>query len=292
MSLTSLRSANATVPVVLFAHGALAPEIAELCHRFGVMVAEQGPYRDRLAAMSSRGSGALASFPLVHKGLNFAELAAADFGQVLCCDLDTVFLGDVDVLFDRYGGPDVVAREEVHCERSIHGADPTFINETLFVYIASHLGRKVVPPFNTGVVLYNNRVVRRLADVMSTFVDDVWRLLCGLTIDGFANAGTADDPAFEWMPAVRRDADRIDLSRALPVPSNNAWIVEEIAWWLTLGSVPGLTYGDFSPHDVAQTNEFIVAAPDRSTWTVCHYFSRNLAAIAGWLNHSTFAEAS
>jgi hypothetical protein len=289
ISLTSLRAANTTVPVVLFAHGALAPEIAELCHRFGVMVADQGSYYLRLAAMSPRGAAALASFPLVHKGLNFSELAAADFDQVLCCDLDTLFLGDVDALFDRYGGPDVVAREEVHSGRSVHGADPTFIDETLLAYIARHGGRTFIPPFNTGVVLYNNRVVHRLAAAMPTFVDDVWRLLCGLTIEGFPNAGIADDPAFEWMPTVRRDANRMDLARALPVPSNNAWIVEEIAWWLALGSVPRLTYADFSPTDVAQTNEFSAAAPDRSSWTVCHYFSRNLTAMSNWLHQSALA---
>jgi hypothetical protein len=291
MSLFSLRAANAAVPVVLFAHGALAPEIAELCHRFGVMVADQGSYYLRLAALSPRGAGALASFPLVHKGLNFSELAAADFNQVLCCDLDTLFLGDVDVLFDRYGGPDVVAREEVHSGRSVHGADSTFIDEALLAHIARHVGRTFIPPFNTGVVLYNNRIVRRLATVMPTFVDDVWRLLCGLTIDGFPNAGTADESVFEWMPAVRRDADRLDLARALPVPSNNAWIVEEIAWWLALGSVPGLTYADFLPTDVAQTNEFAMAAPERSSWTVCHYFSRNLAALSAWLYQSALARA-
>ena len=227
----------------------------------------------------------------MHKSLNFAELAAAGVGQVLCCDLDTVFLGDVEQLFDRYAGRDVVGREEVHSGRSVHGADATFIDERLLAHVAGHLGRTVVPPLNTGVVLYSQRAVKRLAGAMSVFVDDVWRLLCGMTIEGYPNSGVADDPVFEWMPAVRRGADRSDLARALPYPSSNAWLVEEVAWWLALGAVPDLSFGDFSPLDVAQSNEFLAASPTQSPWTICHYFSRNLGEIVGWLQRSSLAAA-
>ena len=63
LSLTSLRAHSASMPVVLFSHGPLAPEIAELCHRFGVMLADQGPYHDRIAGLSSRGAAALGAVP-------------------------------------------------------------------------------------------------------------------------------------------------------------------------------------------------------------------------------------
>ena len=33
----------------------------------------------------------MALYPLLHKNLNFGELAAAGAGQVLCCDLDTIY---------------------------------------------------------------------------------------------------------------------------------------------------------------------------------------------------------
>ena len=48
ISVSSLRASNPSIPVVLFSHGPLAPEIAELCSRFGVMVPIRAPYRDRL----------------------------------------------------------------------------------------------------------------------------------------------------------------------------------------------------------------------------------------------------
>jgi len=111
LSVSSLRASNTRIPVVMFSHGPLAPEIAALCNRFGVMVAEQGSYGGRLAALSPRSGTAMARYPLLHKKLNFAELAAAGTEQVLCCDLDTIFFTDVDVVFDRYTGPDVVARD-------------------------------------------------------------------------------------------------------------------------------------------------------------------------------------
>lgn len=292
LSLSSLRASNTDMPVVLFSHGSLAPEIALLCQRFGVMVGEQGSYRARLAALSSRDADAMALYPVLHKHLNFAELAAADVDQVLCCDLDTIFLGNVDGLFDRYAGPDVVAREEVYSGRSLHGADRAFIDESLLGHIARHLGRAGVPPFNLGVVLYNNGSVGRLARVMSTFIDDTWRLMTGLTVGGFPNTEVAGGVSFPWMAAVRTHASHADRQRVLPFPSNNGWLVEEVAWWLTLGSVPSLTFADFSPQDVAQNGEVLSTPLDRSTWMLCHYYSHNLARIVEWLEQSALARSA
>jgi hypothetical protein len=285
LSLSSLRASNTRIPVVLFSHGPLAPDMAVLCNRFGVMVAEQGAYRDRLAALSPRGVDAMALYPVLHKNLNFAELAAAGVGQVLCCDLDTIFLTDVEILFDRYAGPDVVAREEVYSGRSIHGVDHSFINEPLLTRVAGHLGRAVIPPFNLGVVLYNNGVVGRLTAIMATFLDDVWRLMTGLAVGGFPNSDIGANTSFPWMAVVRRQISDDDRQRALPFPSNNVWIVEEVAWWLALGSVPALTRADFASRDVAQNGEVLGTPPDRSTWAMCHYYSHNLTRVVEWLRY-------
>jgi hypothetical protein len=287
ISVSSLRASNTRIPVVLFSYGQLAPEIATLCNRFGVMVAEQGTYRHRLAGMSPNSADAMALYPLLHKNLNFAELAAAGAGQVLCCDLDTIFRFDVDALFERYAGPDVVAREEVYSRRSIHGVDNAFIDEPLLNRLAVHLGRAVIPPFNLGAVLYNNGVVARLTGVMATFVDDAWRLMSGLTVCGFPNSDVAGSASFPWMTDVRRFVSDRDRQRALPFPSNNGWIIDEVAWWLTLGSVPGLTRADFAPRDVAQNGEMLGTPLDRSTWALCHYYSHNLTRVIEWLRHPT-----
>ncbi len=283
LSVSSLRATSGTIPVVLFVHGPLAPEIARLCSRHGVMVAMQGAYRDRLAALCPRGADALARYPVLHKSLNFAELAAAGVCQALCCDLDTIFRRDVAHLFDRYRGDDVVAREEALSARSPHGADPTFIDEALLARIAAHLGRRATPPFNLGVVLYNNGVVARLAAIMPTFVDDVWRLITGVAFDDSRAEPAWVEHSSPWLAATRAIARRDDVERALPFPSSNGWIAEEVAWWLALGAVPGLSYGDFSPHDVAQNGEVLGTPLDRSPWTLCHYYSHNLAQVTEWL---------
>lgn len=283
LSVSSLRASNPGIPVVLFSHGPLAAEIAELCSRFGVMVSDQGAYRDRLAALSPRSGDAMARYPVLHKSLNFAELTAASAQQVLCCDLDTIFFGDVEILFERYAGPDVVAREEVYSGRSIHGADHAFIDEPLLERVAGHLGRAVVPPINLGVVLYNHGVVAQLVAIMPTFLDDAWRLMTGLTIRGFPNADVAGNASFPWMEDVRRRACDADRQRALPFPSNNGWIVEEVAWWLALGSIPGLTRADFAACDVAQNGEVLSTPVDEARWALCHYYSHNLERVVEWL---------
>ena len=285
LSVSSLRASNPRIPVVLFSHGPIAPEIAELCNRFCVMVAEQGPYADRLAALSPRSGTAMARYPLLHKNLNFAELAAAGFEQVLCCDLDTIFFTDVEAVFERYAGPDVVAREEVYSSRSVHGTDRAFIDEPLLEHLAHHVGRTVFPPINLGVVLYNHGVAGRLTSIMPTFLDDAWRLLTGLTVREFPNSHVADAATFPWMDDVRRHASDLDRQRALPFPSNNAWIVDEVAWWLALGAIPGLTRADFDTRDVAQNGEVLGTPRDRATWALCHYYSQNLTPVVDWLQH-------
>jgi hypothetical protein len=41
----------------------------------------------------------------------------------------------------------------------------------------------------------------------------------------------------------------------LPFPSRNPWIVDQVALWLTLGQIPGLTHGHFRPEHVGQGGE-------------------------------------
>jgi hypothetical protein len=286
LSVSSLRASNARMPVVLFAHGALAPEIAELCSRHGVMVSCQGPYRDRLAALLPHRGDAMARYPVLHKSLNFVELAGAGVEQVLCCDLDTVFFSDVEHVFERYGGSDVIAREEVYSSRSMHGADRAFIDEPLLARLAAHLGRAFIAPINLGVVLYNHGVVARLASIMPTFLDDTWRLMTGLTMPGYPHSAAARQPSLPWLAEVASRATDDDRQRALPFPSNNGWIVEEIAWWLALGSIPGLRLADFSAHDVAQNGEVLSTPRHQAPWALCHYYSQNFDRIVEWLRHS------
>jgi hypothetical protein len=55
----------------------------------------------------------------------------------------------------------------------------------------------------------------------------------------------------------------------LPFPSSNFWIVDQVALWLTLGQIPGLTHGRLSRADVTQGGE---QAGDTNSGIVYHYF--------------------
>jgi len=258
VSLRTLRAHNAEIPVALFAYGGINAELAALCREHGVLVHDQGPYAQRLAALCPAGWRSLVSYPLLHKFLNFHELARTGARQILFCDCDTVFFADVEALFDRYGDADLVAREEVHSSRSIHGVDRTFVDEPLLARIAAADGAAVVPPFNLGVVLFNHGAWHELAQLDALILDYAWRFRTG----------------------------------ALPFPSTNWWILDEVATWLALGHVPGLRTADFRPADVAQNGEFARSDPHTAGWTLCHYYSQNMHRIEAWLAGEQAAAAA
>ncbi len=258
ISLGTLREHNPSIPTALFVYGGMGAELAALCREHDVLVHQQGPYAERLAALCPAGWPALAGYPLLHKFLNFRELARTGARQILFCDCDTVFFDDVERLFDRYGDADVVAREEVHSGRSIHGVDRTFIDEPLLARIAAADGAAVVPPFNLGVVLFNHGVWRELARLDALIVDSAWRLTAG----------------------------------ALPFPSTNWWILDEVALWLALGHVPRVRTADFAPGDVAQNGEFARTDPRAAGWILCHYYSQNMHRIEAWLAGELAARAA
>jgi hypothetical protein len=283
LSVGSLRVHNPQIPVALFVHGSLPAGFAAICRDHRVMVHEQGSYDARLRALGPAGAAALAAYPVLHKELNFAELAATGVEQALCCDLDTLFFADVDHLFQRYDGADVVAREEVFSGRSIHGCDPNFIDEPLLAHVATAMGRRAVDPFNLGLLLYSRRAILRLAGLMVTFVDDAWRLSCGLACGSRATAGMSDGHLLPWIDATRVAMTASDVARAVPYPSCSGWLLDEIALWLTLGAADDLIIADFSSADVAQNGETFGDGATPPSQLACHYYSHNLPRVIEWL---------
>ena len=282
-SVATLRAHNPDIPVVLFLHGALPADVATTCRRFRVMVHHQGAYAERLAALCPAGAAALAAYPLLHKYLNFRELAASGVEQAMCCDLDTLFFGDVGVLFDRYGDADVVAREEVNCCRSHHGHDPSFIDEELLGRLAGAERRAPVPQFNLGFVLFNHFVVERLRELDRLFVDDAWRLVSWMAAHPVAGTALAAYGEFVGLDRALATITATDRQRALPFPSTNRWILDEVALWLALGAVPGLRTADFDRADVAQNGEVLGVEAAAAPWIACHYYTQNTHRIASWL---------
>lgn len=286
LSLASLRAQDPHQPVVLFVHGPVPRDVEAACRRHGAVVVEQAPYADRLRHACPQGWPALARYPVLHKCLNFSALAQLDLDQVLCLDLDTLVAQPPAMLFERYRGlATVVAREEVFSSRSPSGHDPTFVDEDMLAALGGALRVAPLPPFNLGTVLFDGRRLAELAAVEDLFVDLCWRFVSWMAMHPVAPGNPFAE--FQGWHEAASTVGIVDALRALPFPSTNRWLLDEVALWLALAHVPQMTYADFSPADVALGTEFARASPGRSTWTLCHYFSPSLPAVEAWLAHAS-----
>ena len=279
-SMSSLRRYNHATDIVLFAYDAVPERLARTCRRYGVELCFRGSYARLLEALCPAGWPVLTRYPVLHKFLNFRALAGTGAAQALYCDCDTVFRADVDELFEAYTAADLYAREEVHSSRSRYGPDPAFLDERRLRAVAHSLGVVAVPPFNTGVVLLNHRAWEVLGTLDGWFLECAWHLLLWMSLHPEHTAGSGYG-TLDGVGTARELGSPDQLARALPFPSANQWILEEVAAWLTLGAVPRLTTADFSPADVVQNGEFAGARP--AGWTLCHYFSGNHDAMTNWL---------
>ncbi len=282
-SVESLRHYNQAVIIILFAYGDVPLPLKHALRALGVRIWLLPPYSTRLAQLCPNGWPFLSQYPLLHKFLNFAEISSLEPDQVLLLDCDTYFQGDVARLFEQYGDADLVAREEVGSRRSPHGYDPQMIHEEELAHVGRMAGIQPAPPFNLGVVLLNNGLWRRLAGLSTLHACYAWRFMVWMA----ANPSAADSPYGEGVAVepLRQHWSSLlpgDQFLALPYPSANRWILDEVTLWMTLGHLPGTTFRDFKSTDVIQNGEFVERKKD-PTWVVCHYFSQNLNLISNWL---------
>lgn len=266
-SIRSLRLRNPSIPVWLVLFHSTSAELLREAERWGVHVQLLGDYEKFLQLAHARGS-ILAWYPTFHKFMVLSGLPLEDASQVLYLDCDTFFFDDVDILFDRYAEHDLYAREEFKCRRSPLGYDPNHIDEDVLESIVRDEGLRFVPPFNSGVCLFNRGFWRRLEDLGAENLDLAWRLLCGREI-----AGREDKKYDPRLRQAVRDAmtDR-DRSRALPYPSANDWIIEQIALWLALGRLENFSLGTLSADHVPQGGEFETMLGSAQRCVLAHYF--------------------
>jgi hypothetical protein len=250
-SIQTLRRYNPSIPVCLFLFNGATAELLRQAERWQVHVQFLGDYREFLQQRHVHGP-VLALYPTFHKFLSLAYNPFRDATSVLYLDCDTFFFADVEVLFEQYQDCDWYAREEPMSWRSRYGYNPEHIDEGLLQAIAQREHLRYITPFNSGVCLLNHGLWGRLERITAHFLDFVWRLLCGREING--PAGLVHDG--EIQAAVLRAAGDFDYTRALPYPSMNTWIVEQIALWLALGCLPQMSQGIFSREHVLQGGEF------------------------------------
>ena len=282
-SVDSLRAHNSEVSIVLFAYGELPANLVYSLQYFCVRVWHLEPYEARLRRLCPRGWPFLSQYPLLHKFLNFTEISSLNPDQVLLLDCDTFFLGDVAHLFNQYAVPDLVAREEVGSRRSHYGYDLQMIDEDELKRIGQAAGISPAPPFNLGVVLLNNGLWQRLAGLSSLHVNYAWRFMLWMAANpSEITVEFGEGMGIDYLRRVWESIPPDDQFMALPFPSKNRWILDEVTLWMTLGHLPNTYYKDFLRDDVIQNGEFD-GSDQAQTWVVCHYFSQNLERMAQWV---------
>ena len=265
-SIRSLRRYNRSIPVWLFVFNDASKELLDEAERRDVHVCLLGDYEQFLQNAHSRGS-ILAFYPTFHKFLLLTRLPPAT--QILYLDCDTFFFDDVDLLFDRHGEQDWYAREEFMSRRSPLGYDPNHVDEQLLESIAHHEGLRYIPPFNSGVCLLNHGIWHNLDGLRDTYLGLAWRLLCGREMR--KPREEARDPQV-WQAVTDAITD-CDRAQALPYPSANDWIIEQIALWLALGRLPQFSLGTLSPAQVLQGEQFETMLTADRRCVLVHYFT-------------------
>ncbi len=285
-SLESLRRVAPSQHARIFFYGSPPAAIENLARHANADLVRCPPYVDRLRSLVPAAAPVLAAYPLLHKYLNFNAMADLAPEQVLLADCDTLFFDDPARLFDRYLHADVVAREEPTTARSVVGHDPTYVDEPALQALGASLGLTTPPPFNIGVLLLNHAHWRTLAQLERQFVLYALRFLVWMADNPATGAAaTFGESAAATMLRTSHAALLTPRIRAaaLPYPSSNRWILDQVALWFTIAHIPGCRYADFDVADVAQNGEIFAHRPRDAPWVVAHYFSQNLPAVDQWL---------
>jgi hypothetical protein len=266
-SIRSLRSHNPNIHVCLFVFNGVSEAMQREADRWRVMVVPMGSYREWLQSYHPHGS-ILSMYPTLHKFLVLGEANTTGLSHALYVDCDTFFFDDPETLFESPDPYHWCARESPTSRICPHGYDPSNVNEELIDEIVSTEGLQRVLPFNAGVCLLNNGIWETYRQLRGTFLDTVWRLMVGRHCWGWKDTEDRD-----IRNAVVHKATSFDIARALPYPSGNYWILEEIALWLTLGHVRNLSQRILARRWATQGYECVHAAQQGRLPIVAHYFS-------------------
>lgn len=262
-SIVSLRRHNPDQDVVIAIFGALGDDAMAAAAAAQVEVVPMGDYPAALGDIPDHWRASLATHPTLHKLISLSAVSDRP-GPFLYVDCDTYFRGDVARLVERHGRCLWHSREEPNSSRSQYGYDPSYVDEPLLAEVARAEGLVPIPPYQTGVFLVAASIARALARLIDEFVWYAWRLLLGACL--WRPAVVVP----EWLPVfIQGRAGAGERRLALPYPSSNGWILEEVASWLILGRLPGLTHGLLRREDVAQGSEHA----EHRHWTLAHYYS-------------------
>jgi hypothetical protein len=265
-SIRSLRRYNPAIPVCLLLFNGASEQLRREAVLWNVTIRDLGDYRAYLERLHPRGA-TLALYPTFHKFLALRHAPVDSATQILFVDCDTFFFANVERLFDSYSELDWYARVEPGSRLCHYGYDPEYLDEEMLNAIAHEAGARPLVPFNSGVCLLNNRTWTRVTGLADRYLDLAWRLLCGAVLA----TPTMVEADLVVRERVLAAASAFDRSRTLRYPSQNLWIIEQVALWLALGLLPDLSQGLLSREAVIQGGEFYDSAL-REHCVVAHYF--------------------
>ena len=283
-SAATLREHNPRIPAVVFLYGRPTAGLAAVCRAHGLMLHEQGPYEQRLAELCPAGWPALARYPLLHRFLNFRELAAARRAQALYSTATRSSSSDVERLFDRYARRGLAAREEVHT-RAEPARDGPRLRRRGAPRAGSRAREGAVP---IAAVQPRRRAVQpRRRRARSPPRGAVRRLRVALrAVDGAA-PGRRRVRRLRRVPRRGRGARRCsdpDASRArCRIRPRTAGSSTRSRCGSRSATCPDCTWPTSTAADVAENGEFSASEPRRPDWVVCHYYSQNTGRIDAWL---------
>jgi hypothetical protein len=269
-SVKSLRAHNRVVSIHVFLYGEHPHLFITTLEGEGVTVHRMGAYEDAIRRYRPRAFRTLARYPVLHKWMNFHKLAALAPSQILQIDCDTYFFDDVDILFNRYSDCHFYGREEPSSKASHFGYDPHYLDEDKLFALARREGATPMNPYNIGISMLNHGLWNELAKRMEEFLGYVFRFAASMA----RNPETREQLWSELAEVVMIDLLEQPNVSELPFPSSNVWIIEQVALWLTLGHVPGLTHGHLAREHVRQGSEY----DEYETTVVHHYFGMDKTA--------------
>jgi hypothetical protein len=279
-SVKSLRTYNSVVPIHVFLYGEHPLVFMRGLEHQGVTIHQMGSYADAIRRIRPRAFRTLVRYPVLHKWMNFHKLEPLGLSQVLQIDCDTFFFDDVEVLFDRYSDCHFYAREEPWSRVSPHGYNPDYIDEDKLFAMERREGAIEVTPYNIGVSLLNHGLWSEMAKRCEMFLSYAFRFIACMA----RNPQTRGKLWPELAEVVLMDLmEQPDAGDDLPFPSSNVWILEQVALWLTLGHVPGLTHGHLSQDHVLQDGEQDGTC---ATKVVHHYFGIDKNAFLASVKNS------
>jgi hypothetical protein len=270
-SVKSLRTYNRVVAIHVFLYGELPSAFITDLEREGVTIHHMGSYEDAVRRIRPRAFRTLVRYPVLHKWMNFHKLAPLRPSQVLQIDCDTFFFDDVEILFERYADRHFYAREEPSSRASHYGYNPNYLDEDKLFALARQVGAIAVNPYNIGVSVLNHDLWNEIAKRTGIFLSYAFRFAACLARDPQTRERLWPELAEVVLVDMIEQPDVADL----PFPSSNLWILDQVALWLTLGHVPGLTHGRLSRDHVLQGGEENGACEK----VVHHYFGVDKSAF-------------